>query len=308
MPEIRTRPEPAPAGTGRPGAAPQRRPRVGHIEFLNCLPLRWGLARTTSLLDLDLTLDTPENLGAALVAGELDMGPVSLVDFLGNADRLTALPDIAIGSDGPVMSCLIVSRVPLDRLDGAPVALCSTSRTSVRLARLLLSDRVGVEPRYFVAEPDLATMLSRADAAVVIGDPALRASLLEAPAAGLHVHDLGLMWQEWTGLPFVFAVFATRRDFLAREPDTVHRVHRALLAARDLGLAEVRTVSEQAARWEVFDAPTLERYFTEALDFGLGRRQLAGIAEFARRVGGAEGIPPDVRVQLLDAAAPADQT
>ena len=285
----------APAGWRRPV-----RPRVGHIEFLNCVPLFWGLARTGSLLDLDLRRDSPDGLSDALTAGELDIGPISLMEFLKHAGDLVALPDIAVGSDGPVMSCLIVSKVPLERLDGARVALGSTSRTSVRLAALLLSDLVGVRPRYFAAPPDLDVMLSDAPAAVVIGDVALRAALADAQRLNLHVYALGEMWREWTGLPFVFAVFAARRDFAAREPQTVQRVHQAFLASRDLSLREVDAVCEQAARWEPFDAAVLRRYYATALDFSLGPRQLAGIAEFARRVGGPEaGFPPDVEVRLL---------
>ncbi|GHA19582.1 menaquinone biosynthetic enzyme MqnA/MqnD family protein [Streptomyces echinoruber] len=288
------------APTAPPPAGRRRRPRVGHIQFLNCLPLFWGLARTGSLLDLDLRTGTPDGLNDALATGELDIGPISLVEFLRHADDLVALPDIAVGSDGDVMSCLIVSQVPLERLDGERVALGSTSRTSVRLAQLLLAERVGVRPEYFVCPPDLRTMMGEARAAVVIGDAALRAALHEAPRLGLHVYDLGGMWKAWTGLPFVFAVFAARREFLDRAPDLVRQVHADLLASRDLSLAEVTKVCEQASRWEEFDAATLERYYTTALDFRLGPEQLAGIREFARRVGGAaEGFPPDVRVRLL---------
>ncbi|WP_234348059.1 menaquinone biosynthetic enzyme MqnA/MqnD family protein [Streptomyces specialis] len=273
------------------------RPRVGHIQFLNCLPLYWGLARTGSLLDLELTKDSPEKLGELLVNGGLDLGPVPLVEFLRHTDDLVALPDIAVGCDGPVMSCVIVSQTPLERLDGARVALGSTSRTSVRLARLLLDERYGVRPSYFTCPPDLGLMMHEAEAAVLIGDAALRASLHDAPRLGLHVHDLGQMWHEWTGLPFVFAVWAVRRDYLRREPAMVREVHRAFLASRDLSLAEVHKVAEQAARWEVFDAEVLERYFT-TLDFSLGPRQLDGITEFARRTGLPE--TGSARVELLD--------
>ena len=280
----------------------RRRPRVGHIQFLNCLPLFWGLARTGSLLDLDLRKDNPDGLNEALVKGDLDMGPISLMEFLRNADDLVALPDIAVGSDGPVMSCLIISQVPLDQLDGQPVALGSTSRTSVRLAQLLFAEKVGVRPEYFVCPPDLRTMMNEAQAAVIIGDAALRAALHDAPELGLQVHDLGQMWHEWTGLPFVFAVFAARRDFLAAEPEIVRQVHSDLIASRDLSLTEVTKICEQASRWESFDTETLERYYTDALDFSLGARQLAGIKEFARRVGSDhDGFPPDVQVRLLDA-------
>lgn len=273
------------------------RPRVGHIQFLNCVPLYWGLARTGALLDLELTKDTPEKLSARLVSGDLDVGPITLMEYLRHADELIALPDIAVGCDGPVMSCVIVSQVPLNALDGARVALGSTSRTSVRLAQLLLAEQYKVEPEYYTCPPDLSLMMQEAQAAVLIGDAALRASLHDAPRLGLEVHDLGLMWKEWTGLPFVFAVWAARRDYLATRADVVHEVHQAFLASRDLSMEEVAKVAEQAARWEAFDADTLQRYFT-TLDFSLGPEQLTGIAEFARRV----GFPAQSRVELLGGA------
>ncbi|MEV0962653.1 MULTISPECIES: menaquinone biosynthetic enzyme MqnA/MqnD family protein [unclassified Streptomyces] len=274
------------------------RPRVGHIQFLNCLPLYWGLARTGTLLDLELTKDTPEKLSERLVAGDLDIGPITLVEYLRNAGELVAFPDIAVGCDGPVMSCVIVSQLPLERLDGARVALGSTSRTSVRLAQLLLAERYGVAPDYYSCPPDLGVMMQEADAAVLIGDAALRASLHDAPRLGLRVHDLGRMWKDWTGLPFVFAVWAARRDYLRREPRVVRQVHEAFLASRDLSLEEVAKVAEQAARWEAFDAAVLERYFT-TLDFRFGPEQLAGVREFARRTGPTTGFPADVAVELL---------
>ncbi|GAA2624477.1 menaquinone biosynthesis protein [Streptomyces axinellae] len=274
------------------------RPRVGHIQFLNCLPLYWGLVHTGTLLDLDLTRETPEKLSEMVVDGRLDMGPVTLVEFLRNADDLVALPDIAVGCDGNVMSCEIVSRVPLDQLDGARVALGSTSRTSVRLAQLLLSERFGVEPDYYTCPPDLERMMKEADAAVVIGDVGLRAYLRHLPEQDLEVHDLGQLWKEWTGLPFVFAVWAVRRDFLEREPETAREVHRAFLSSRDLALEQVDQVAAHAARYEIFEPPVLERYFT-TLDFRFGERQLEGVREFARRTGGTTGFPADVTVDVL---------
>ncbi|QGV79163.1 menaquinone biosynthetic enzyme MqnA/MqnD family protein [Streptomyces ficellus] len=274
------------------------RPRVGHIQFLNCLPLYWGLARTGTLLDLELTKDTPDKLGEQLVRGDLDIAPVTLVEYLRHADDLVAFPDLAVGCDGPVMSCVIVSQQPLERLDGARVALGSTSRTSVRLAQLLLDERYGVAPDYYTCPPDLGVMMQEAEAAVLIGDAALRASLHDAPRLGLQVHDLGLMWKEWTGLPFVFAVWAVRKEYLAREPRVVRQVHEAFLASRDVSLEEVAKVAEQAARWEAFDAVVLEKYFT-TLDFRFGADQLAGVREFARRTGPTTGFPADVAVELL---------
>ncbi|MEU1884544.1 menaquinone biosynthesis protein [Micromonospora rifamycinica] len=265
------------------------RPRVGHIQFLNCLPIYWGLMRSGALLDVDLHKDSPDRLSAALVAGDLDIGPISQVEYLRHADELLLLPNLAVGSDGPVLSVNVVSTRPLAELAGGRVALGSTSRTGVLLAQLLLADRYGVHPEYFRCPPDLTQMLLEADAGVLIGDVALRA-LYEAPRRGLAVTDLGQAWREWTGLPMVFAVWAVRRDFATAHPGLVKEVHQAFLRSRDLCLAELDQVAEAAARWEPFDAATLATYF-RALDFSLGERQVAGLREFARRVAATGEAP-----------------
>ena len=267
-----------------------RRPRVGHIQFLNCLPIYWGLMRSGALLDVELSKDTPDRLNADLVEGRLDIGPISLVEYLRHADRLLLLPDLAVGSDGPVLSVNLVSTLPPAGLDGRRVALGSTSRTGVLLARMLLGERYGVTPRYFHCPPDLTQMLLEADAGVVIGDVALRA-LYEAPQRGLTVIDLGQEWRDWTGLPMVFAVWAVRRDFATDHPGLVKDVHDAFLRSRDLCLSELDEVAEAAARWEPFDAATLASYF-RTLDFSLSDRQVAGLREFAARAARLGEVPP----------------
>jgi chorismate dehydratase len=278
-----------------------RRPRVGHIQFLNCLPLYWGLMRSGALLDVDLHKDTPDRLNTALVTGELDVGPISLVEYLRHADDLLLLPDLAVGSDGPVHSVLLVATRPLNELDGRRVALGSTSRTGALLARMLLASRYGVRPRYFTCPPDLTEMLLEADAAVLIGDAALRVAhdgalraAHEAAGRGLLVTDLGAAWRDWTGLPMVFAAWAARRAFAEAHPGLVKDVHEAFLRSRELCLAELDEAAAAAARWEPFDAATLAAYF-RVLDFSLGARQVAGLREFARRaaeLGEAPPLPP----------------
>ena len=274
------------------------RPRVGHIQFLNCLPIYWGLVRSGALLDLELTKDTPDNLNRMLVDGTLDIGPISLVEYLRNAEDLVLLPDIAVGSDGPVLSVNLVAQRPLAELDGRPVALGSTSRTSVLLAQLWLQQVHGVTPRYFSCPPDVNAMMLEADAAVVIGDVALRATY-DGPVRGLAVHDLGQAWREWTGLPMVFAVWAARREFAEANPGTVKDVHAAFVRSRDEALEHVDEVAAQASRWEIFDAATLANYF-RTLDFSLGERQLAGLREFGRRATAAGAVAAEVTPVFAD--------
>jgi chorismate dehydratase len=271
---------------------------VGHIQFLNCLPLYWGLVQSNALLDVELRKDTPDRLNDALIAGDLDVGPISLVEYLRHADDLVLLPDLAVGSDGPVLSCNLVSQIPPAALGGARVALGSTSRTTVLLAQIWLAEVHGAHPAYFGCPPELGAMLQEAAAAVLIGDAALRATF-DAPALGLIVQDLGAAWRDWTGLPMVFAVWAARREFAEAHPGLVKDVHAAFLRSRDRALERIDEVAAQAARWETFDAATLARYF-RGLDFSLGARQLAGLTEFARRAAGYGAVPADVRPVFAD--------
>jgi chorismate dehydratase len=266
------------------------RPRVGHIQFLNCLPIYWGLVRSGALLDVELTKDTPDRLNDALVRGDLDIGPISLVEYLRHAADLVLLPDLAVGSDGPVLSVNLVAQRPLAEL--GRVALGSTSRTSALLARMWLAEVHDVHPAYFACPPELTAMLLEADAAVLIGDAALRATY-EAPRSGLAVYDLGAVWREWTGLPMVFAVWAARRAYAEANPGLVKEVHAAFVRSRGEALAHVEDVAAQAARWEPFDPATLVRYF-RTLDFSLGPRQLEGLTEFARRAALAGAVPEPV--------------
>ena len=271
------------------------RPRVGHIDFLNCLPLYDGLVRSGGLLDVRLVRDTPDKLSNLLIAGGLDIGPISLVPALQNAGDLLVLPDLAVGSDGAVLSVVLVSKTPPEQVTGT-VALGSTSRTSVLLAQMLMEQRWGNRPIYETMPPDLASMLRACDAAVLIGDPALRATY-DAPARGLHVTDLGAAWREWTGLPMVFAVWAARRDYAEAYPELVAGVQRSFRSSLTSSLQRVEEVAEHAARWEPFDAATMVTYF-RALDFRLGERQIEGLTEFARRAALQGAVPAGVQLSF----------
>ncbi|WP_199044573.1 menaquinone biosynthetic enzyme MqnA/MqnD family protein [Glycomyces salinus] len=260
-----------------------RRPRVGHIAFLNCLPIYWGLARSGALLDVDLHRAAPDELSRRLVEGDLDIGPITLVEYLRHADELLLVPDIAVAADGPVLSVNLVSAAPLDELPAAPrVSLASTSRTGVLLARMLLEERYGRRPEYTVTAPLLEEAMDGADAAALIGDEALR---VHHDPRGHHVTDLAQAWKDWTGLPMVFAVWAVRRDYAESHPGLVKDVHLAFCESVRLCRAEMDEVVAAASRWEPFEPAALAEYF-DRLQFSLGERHLAGLREFASRATG----------------------
>jgi chorismate dehydratase len=256
------------------------RPRVGHIQFLNCLPLYYGLVHGQALLDMELSKGTPTELNRYLLTGQLDIAPISSIEYLRNAGDLLLLPDLTVSSDGPVQSIALVSRVPAEALDGHRVALTTTSATSQVLTQIILAERFGVSPEYAPCPPDLGRMLAEADAALLIGDPALH--VMWRPPDGLHLYDLGEAWHDLTGMAMVYAVWAVRRDYAARSPDLVADVLAAFRRSLADSLDEVHHIAQAAARWESLPADVLETYF-RTLRFEFGPRYQAGLTEFARR-------------------------
>ena len=283
-------PTPTRARAAGPDVRP--RPRVGHIAFLNCLPLYYGLVHDGALLDMELTRGTPTELNRLLIEGHLDVAPISSVEYLRHAGDLLLLPDLTVSCDGAVQSIALAGRVPPAALDGRRVALTTTSATSQVLTRIILAERYGVAPQYVACPPPLERMLTGADAALLIGDPALHVRW--RPPAGLHVHDLGAEWHAHTGQAMVFAVWAVRRDYAARAPDLVAEVLDAFRRSLRYSLRETRAIARAAARWESLPADVLEGYF-RALRFEFGPRYQAGLTEFARRAvahGALDRVPP----------------
>jgi chorismate dehydratase len=267
------------------------RPRLGHIQFINCLPLYYGMVKHDVLLEVDLVRANPADLARMILDDELDVAPVPAIEYARHADDLVLLPDIAISSDGEVQSILLLSEVPAEELTGKTVALTNTSRTSQVLARILLEKRWGVSPEYVQMPPDLPAMLRDADAALLIGDEALR-TYWEIPE-GLYAWDLGAEWKAWTGLPFVFAVWAVRRAYAERHPEATQAVADALNRSLSYCRAHLDDISEYAARWEQFGPEQFRSYF-DALQFRFEPRYREGFRCYlqeAASIGQLEAVP-----------------
>lgn len=270
---------------------PRQRPRLGHIQFINCLPLYYGMVKNDVLLDVDLVRANPADLADMLVAGELDIAPIPAIEYARHADDLVLLPRIAISSDGEVQSILLVSTVPAEELTGHTVALAANSRTSQVLARVLLDKRWDVKPSFVEMPPDLPAMLRDADAALLIGDEALR-TYWDRPA-GLFVYDLGAEWTRWTDLPMVYAVWAVRRTFAKSDHTVVATVAEALDESLAYCRGHLDEISEYAARWEHFPSAHFRSYF-DALQFRFESRYRDGLAHYlkeAHALGQLDRVP-----------------
>jgi len=255
------------------------RPRVGHIQFLNCLPLYYGLVRHNVLLDIELTKGTPTELNRHLLSGKLDIGPISSLEFARHSQELLLLPHLTVSSNGEVKSIVLVSKVPVEELQGKPVALTSTSATSQGLLQIILADKYGLEPNYFVSPPDLGRMLLEAEGALLIGDDALRVSYQRI---GLYVYDLGREWKDLTGQMMVYAVWGVRREFAAHSPGLVKLVYQGFLQSLKYSRDHAAEIAADAARWEPFSEDFLRDYFLN-LRFGFSPKYQEGLLEFFRR-------------------------
>ncbi len=266
------------------------RPRLGHIQFLNCLPLYYGLVKTDVLLDVDLVKAAPKDLSEMLVGGELDVAPIPSIEYARHAEDLVLLPDISISSDGEVQSILLLANEPPERLGGRCVALTDTSRTSQVLARILFERYWGATPEYTEMPSGLASMMREAEAALLIGDDALRA--YHQPT-DLLKYDLGQMWDDYAGLPMVYAVWAARREFAERSPGELERVDWALNQSNRYTHEHLEAISEYAARWEPFPVTFFRSYF-DALRFDFGSRYRDGLGRYleeAHAIGQLQRVP-----------------
>lgn len=272
--------------------------RLGRIPWINATPVYGALDRGLVASDATMVSATAAELNDLLAAGELDVSVVSAVEYARNARDYLLLPDLAISADGPVMSVLLFSKRPFDNLTGASLLRTSSSRTSVLLLELLCRHRWQVRPRFATVrgEPgDLAALQAIPhEAVLVIGDAAL---MLAASGAYPYVADLGEEWKAWTGLPFVFAVWAARR---AANLDAARTVHGQLLASRAWGLSHLDLLAEAASGRTGLPVATCRAYLGE-LDYGLGPAHLAGLNDFFGRLA-AEGLAPPQPLAFLDAA------
>ena len=210
--------------------------RLGLVRYLNTAPLRWDLAQSLPE-EVEVLYASPAELSRRLLSEELEAGLVPSVLYVRHPESLLLFPDLSISASGRVGSVLFFYQGTLKGLSGKTVALSSESETSVALLRILLEDFQGVHPEYRRGRPE---ELNRGYLA--IGDEAL---LLRKSPPFPEILDLAGVWMEQTGLPFVFAVLAVRREVVSPWRSLLREVAQALYLSRARGLARL---SEAAAR------------------------------------------------------------
>jgi chorismate dehydratase len=239
--------------------------RIGAVNYLNSKPLIHDLEKLAP--SAILTLDLPSRLAEQLEAGEIDVGLIPVIEYF-RTGAYSVVPNIAIVSHGPVLSVTMFSRRPWKEI--RKLALDVGSRTSAALAQILLWKRYGVEPELAPLTVDRAAEDVDADAVLLIGDRAMRACL---PGFD-HAYDLGAEWQEWTGLPFVYAFWAVRTGV------DLGPVEEALHKAKRRGREEAGRIAQREAAKLGLDAGYCRRYLTNIIHFDMGPREQAGLHHY----------------------------
>jgi chorismate dehydratase len=272
--------------------------RLGRISYVNCFPVYGAIDRGLVTVPAELVTGTPSELNDLLAAGQLDVSVISAVEYARGAKDYHLLPDLAISCDGPVQSVVLFAKQPIESLDQAAILLSASSKTSVALLELLCQERWRVRPRFATARAesqDLAALAALPHQGVlVIGDAAL---LLAAQGTYPYAYDLGAAWKDWTGLPFVFAVWAARR---AADAEQVQAVHRALIASRAWGLSHLELLAGSAAQRMGLPEEACRAYLS-GLDYALSYAHLEGLTSFLRRLA-ARGIVTDGTMAFLSVA------
>jgi len=263
--------------------------RISIVQYLNTAPLVWGFTNGPLQGKYDLSFTVPSQCAEDLREGRADVAIIPAIEYQ-RIEDLVILPDMAIASKKLVRSLLIVAKKPIEQVTS--FALDRSSRSTQALVRILCAEKWNIAPNFFEAAPDLKDMLAQADAALVIGDPALRLSLgvendsraradgqivCQAATLGitspelLHVYDVVGEWRSLTGLPAVLAIWAARREVATPE------VTADFLASREFGLSRIAEISLGAARDLELSQRALESYLRHNIDFSLDGENRCGL-------------------------------
>ena len=288
--------------------------RISIVQYLNTAPLVWGFTNGPLAGKYDLSFTVPSQCAEALRTGAADIAIIPAIEYQ-RIPGLVVLPDLAIASQNRVRSLLIVAKKPIEQVRS--IALDCGSRSTQALTRILAAEHWKIDPEFFEAEPDLGAMLEKADAALIIGDPALRVSVAiekrstvglegravcQAAALGMtgagifHLYDVVGEWRKLTGLPAVMAIWAARPEVVTAE------VLADFAASREFGLSQIAVISHEAARELDLPQQTLESYLRFNIDFSLGEENRRGLERYFQEAAKLGLIPGNEKIAWANAA------
>ncbi|GIP32391.1 menaquinone biosynthetic enzyme MqnA/MqnD family protein [Paenibacillus sp. J2TS4] len=247
--------------------------RIGRINYTNVWPIFYYFPMDRFQEEVELLLQVPTSLNKALAEGKIDMGPISSFAYGQYYKDCVLFPDLSVSAFGKVRSILLFHRKPLEQIVNGTIALPTTSASSVNLLKIIIAKFYGGQPTYSYASPSLNDMMKETDAALLIGDDAIRADWNNP---GYHVTDLGQLWKHWTGRSMTFAVWAVREQAMRNKPDVVRRIYEAFCWSKEQGLANSADMVRDAQSAIGGTEQYWQQYF-ERLTYDFGPAQWDGL-------------------------------
>lgn len=258
--------------------------RMGRIGYLNVLPIYHPLEAGIIPHEYEIVSGPPAVLNTMMARGELHVSSTSCFEYARNPDQYYVVEDLSIGSHGPVMSVLLLSRCPIEQLGGHSVLVSAETATSVALLRLLMQQRYRVDVQYYTGNVT-AHMHSPAPpmAFLAIGDEALR---LRNHADYPYRLDLAESWRQWTDLPFIFGLWVVNRA--AADAKIFPSDPGALLRrARDWGLAHMDIILDLTLHGCPLTRTELAAYYSQGLVYTLHKDEMRGLTLFWQKLADA---------------------
>jgi chorismate dehydratase len=289
-----------------------RKLRISIVEYLNTAPLVWGFTDGPLAGKYELSFTVPSQCAEALRRGDVDLAIIPSIEYQ-RIDDLVVVPGISVAAKNEVRSLLVVAKKPIEL--AKRIALDSSSRATQALVKILASELWNIHPEFVEAAPDASRMLKTADAALIIGDPALRIAMkMEALAAKVasgedcckgdpedmpvpgfettFVYDVAYQWRELTGSPCVLAIWAGRPEVMT--PEVIADFH----ASKEFGLQHIREICEGAAIKLDMPPRELERYLIENIHFGLEEEYLEGLRLYYQKAATLGIVPRNKLLQF----------
>jgi chorismate dehydratase len=270
--------------------------RLGRIGYLNVLPLHYPLENGVMQGNFELVSGPPAELNVLMDSGRLDISGCSCIEYARHPEKYLILPDLAIGSRGPVQSVLLICRTRPEDLDGATVLVSAQSHTSAALVDLILTRHIGVRPNYKTGDATKILKTDERPAAILcIGDEAL--NLRRHPDYPCRM-DLGEAWRQWTGKSFIFGLWIASRPSACARREDVQAAARLLIQAKKWGQAHLDLISAVAARDSILSEEEMRSYFA-GLVYDLGMEELEGLRLFYEELTRAGMIPDPPELAFL---------
>ncbi|MBT2288589.1 menaquinone biosynthesis protein [Paenibacillus albidus] len=267
---------------------------IGKISYTNSWPVFHNFHPSSLKVPAVMVSEVPAVLNRGMSDGSIHVGALSSFAYALSSERLLLLPNLSVSSAGAVKSILLFSKAPLERIANGTIAVTNTSATSVNLLKILMEKAIGGKPEYISADPDLDAMMEQADACLLIGDSAIRASWQNQ---GYRVTDLGAMWKEWTGLGMTFAVWAVNREAARVKPEAITEIAEAFAESKARGLRSLTPIIA-AARSAIGGTEAYWQEYFRNLCYDFEERQQEGLNLYFRYAYEMGLLPQEVKMEL----------